>query len=422
LTVRTVTSPGKPDGEQVTEAQNIHPPVVSGDGPDRDEALFSEHFAHDPYPTYAQWRETAPVWYSERMGAYVVTRGQDVRAGLTDWRSCSQSHKFDGALSDALGIEPLVALNPPLHDELRRVFGVNFRPAALSEMMEPVIARAVDQLVARLDQNEPFELNRSLGKPLAMAVVSALIGSDNRPELGELYLGVLRYIRQSRMDEAGPDEIAAGRSAGRGLMQYLGDQRRRRVRTGGLDIVSGIRETEEISADLIIATCANLLVAGVETSTSGIATAMYGLLTHSEAAAQVRDDPSRARLAFDEGLRWNSPLQFIGKQVAEPLTLAGTELASGDELLLFVGSANRDSERYKDPDEYRIDRSRTDHLAFGTGIHLCLGAPMVRVEARTLINRLLNAFPDLRLDPDRPPSYAGGPSTRILEELWLAPR
>jgi cytochrome P450 len=388
-----------------------------------DATLFSQACRDDPYPFYAEWREHAPVWWSEAMGGYIVTRYADVRRGLSEPERFAQSHRFDGALSDALGLEPLVMLDPPLHTELRRAFGASFRPAVLEARLAPLIERIAGALVGELEPGEPFELNARIGSRVAMDVMAALIGSESTPELRGLYRAVLEYIRVSRMGADALDDgaVEAGRAAGRDLMRYLGELRDGAPRADGLNLVHVLTESGAIDRKLIVATCANLLVAGVETSTSGIATAMFALLSHSGVEAAVRREPRLARQAFDEALRWNSPLQFVGRRVREPVTLAGTDLDDGDELLLFVGSANRDPERYAQPETFSLGRANTDHLAFGRGIHLCLGAPVVRVEARAIIGRLLERFPGLSLDRDRLPRFSGGPATRVFDELWLVP-
>jgi len=184
--------------------------------------------------------------------------------------------------------------------------------------------------------------------------------------------------------------------------------------------VTTIATGEGLDAAEIITTCANLLIAGVETTVGGMATTIYALLTHESALAAVRADPDLARRAFDEALRWVSPVQIIGKQVAAPVTLGGQRLDPGGEVFLLVGSANRDPERYREPDSYRLDRANRDHLAFGSGMHLCLGAPLSRLEGRLIVDQLLARFPTLDLvDPQAPLDWGGGPSARAPAELWL---
>lgn len=392
--------------------------MSAGLAPPPDERLGSAAFLADPYPAYAEWREQAPVWFSERLGGFVVSRFADVRGVLGDAQGFRQSQAWERGLTDALGARPLVALDPPEHAAIRRAFSPPFRPRALEAEMTAVVERAVAAALDPLAAGEPFELN-AVSMRLSMAVVAALIGSEDSPELARRYATVLDALRQVRVNQAGDDVVAAGQAAGRELIGYLRDLRSQGTRTGGLDLVRTVQESSELDVDAIVTTCANLLIAGVETTVGGVATAVYGLLTHPERCAEVRADPRLAGRAFDEGLRWISPVQMVGKQVAEPRTVAGQELEPGAELILLLGSANRDAERYEDAGTYRFDRRHRDHLAFGSGIHLCLGAPLARLEGRLLIAGLLERFGGLRLDPAREVEFAGGPSARAARVLWL---
>ncbi len=385
-----------------------------------DAELFSEAFSEDPYPFYAGWRTAAPVWWSERLGGHVVSRYAGVRKGFADAQAFRQSQQFERGFTEALGAQPLVAIDPPAHDVIRKAFSGPFRPRALEEQMSAAVKRVVEQVIAGLEDSVAFELNRDLSTPVAMAVVARLIGSDDSPELGRLYAAVLNSLRRVRMNQADAADAELGRDAGRQLIDYLHDLRTRSVRTDGLDLVSTVELSDGLTTRDIVTTCANLLVAGVETSVGGIATTIHALLTHPAALEAVRADAGLARRAFDEGLRWVSPVQIIGKQVAQPLGVDGCRLAAGDEVFLLVGSANRDPDRYHDPDRYRLDRANRDHLAFGSGLHLCLGAPLARLEARVLIAQLFARFANLELaDPAAVLGYGGAPSARAPTELWL---
>lgn len=384
-----------------------------------DTELFSDAFLEDPYPFYRGWREQAPVWWSERLGGSVLSRYADVRRAFGDGQAFRQSQKFERGLTEALGAPPLVAMDPPVHTLVRSAFSGPFRPRALEELMGSAVREAVGAAIGGLVDGRAFELGREVSTPVGMAVVARLIGSDDSPQLGGLYSAVLNSLRRVRMNQADGEE-EAGRAAGAELIAYLHDLRSRSVRTGGLDLVTTIATGHGLDEAEIITTCANLLIAGVETTVGGVATMIYALLTHESDLNGVRADPDLGRRAFDEALRWVSPVQIIGKQVAGPVTLDGHRLEAGDEVFLLVGSANRDPERYREADRYRLDRVNRDHLAFGSGMHLCLGAPLSRLEGRLIVNQLLARFPTLDLvDRDAPLDWGGGPSARAPAELWL---
>jgi cytochrome P450 len=384
-----------------------------------DAELFSDAFLADPYPFYRGWREQSPVWWSERLGGYVVSRYADVRRGFGDGKAFRQSQKFERGLTEALGARPLVAMDPPAHTLVRSAFSGPFRPHALEELMGSAVTEAVTTTIATLADGAAFELGREVSTPVAMAVVARLIGSDDSPQLGGLYSAVLDSLRRVRMNQAEGEELV-GRAAGADLIAYLRDLRSRSVRTSGLDLVTTIATAQGLDERQIVTTCANLLVAGVETTVGGVATTIYALLTHEPELGRVRSDPNLARRCFDEALRWVSPVQIIGKQVAQSVKLDATQLQPGDEVFLLVGSANRDPERYDEPHRYRLDRLNRDHLAFGSGLHLCVGAPLSRLEARLIVNQLLARFPRLDvLEPNASLDWSGGPSARAPAELWL---
>jgi cytochrome P450 len=384
-----------------------------------DAEVYSAAFAKDPYPFYARWREEAPAWWSDELGGYVLSRYSDVRRAFGDGTAFRQSQRWERGLTDALGAPPLVALDPPLHTVVRKTFGEPFRPRALEEGMAAAVTSAVAEIVDGLDPDAPFELNRDVSLRMSMAVIATLIGSENSPELGGLYSAVLDSLRAVRTNQADGAEEHAGREAGRTLIGYLTELRHAGVNTGGLDLICAVLETDALAEPDIVLTCANLLIAGVETTVGGVATAMAALLTDPQAPAAVRADPSLLRRAFDEGLRWMSPVQMVGKQVTAPVTLGGRKLEPGDEVVLVLGSANRDPERYAEPDRYWLDRPNRDHIAFGSGAHLCLGAPLARLEARVLMGALLDTFGDLSLAG--PIEYGGAPSARAPLEVWLSP-
>jgi cytochrome P450 len=387
-----------------------------------DVELFSAAFAEDPFPIYARWREQAPIWRSQALGGFVVSRFDDVRRGFTDAAAFRQSQAFERGFTAALGPDLLVALDPPRHDAIRRVFAVPFRPQALEREMRRVVEDTVERIVGGLDRDAPFELNGDVSQRMSMAVVASLIGSEDSPELAERYDAVLQSLRRIRMNVAAGEDVRAGEQAGRDLIAYLLARRAGGVDAPGLNLVATMIESPGVDEATIATTCGNLLVAGVETTVGGVATALYALLSRPELANAARTDPAVLRRVFDEALRWVAPVQIIGKQVAQPVELAGVTLVRGDEVFLVVGSANRDPGRYADPDEYVLTRAHSNHMAFGAGAHLCLGAPLARLEARVLLGRLLERFPRLRLDPERlPVRFAGAPSARAPERLWLLP-
>jgi cytochrome P450 len=384
-----------------------------------DAELFSEEFVQSPFPFYEKWRDEDPIWWSDRLSGHVVSRYADVRGGFARPDLFRQSRRFQSGFVNSIGPDLLSVLDPPRHTAVRSAFSAPFRPRGLETQLRSIVETVVDGLVDELHPGQAFDL-AALTTRLTMAVMAALMGSEASPELYELYAAILESLRRVRMNLADEADIKRGADAGRALQEYVLRMRDREATVEGPDLITTTPLGDAIDRATLATVCAQLLVAGVETTVAGVATTVFALLTHRDAMMLVRGDLSVAKRAFDEGLRWVSPVQIMGRTVAQSVTIAGRELSPGDEVFLLIGSANRDPSEYEDPDSFVVDRRRPDHLAFGSGIHLCLGAPLSRLEGAVLLSRLLRRFPELDFDPDHDvPSFVGAPSARGLPELWL---
>jgi cytochrome P450 len=231
------------------------------------------------------------------------------------------------------------------------------------------------------------------------------------------YEQVMDYLKEGRVRAAGPERVEVGRQAGRDLMAYLRELRGRKEREPGEDLLSEFVR-RGIDADDIDVVSAQIVMAGEESPTRGISTTLCALLSHPEQLARVRQDPSLVGPAFEEALRWVSPVQIKGRRALKPTMLDGVEIGEGQEVTALLGSANRDEMKYADPDSYEVSRRNVDHMAFGAGIHVCIGASLARLEATVAIQKLLERYPRLGLDPDHPTTFEGlvfrGPT-----EVWV---
>lgn len=385
-----------------------------------DQELLSSDFLTDPYPFYDRWRQERPVWWSDWYGGYVISRHADAKRVLTDPSVVRQSMAFDGALVDALGSDAIVTLDPPAHTALRDAIKFDFRPRELEARLGESIRSCVQYLMANLTPGVPFELSREISGKLVMNTMATLIGTDNSGTLKALYSAVFAYLSLSRRLKSDPETEMAGRQAGHKLMEYISDLMGQAGAEGGRGLLAKWGLLATPSKELLAATCANVLVAGVETTIGGIANAIYALYSHPSQLELVRNDPNLAGKAFEEGLRWISPVQMKGKDLVGPITIDQTQLVPGGRLLVVLASANRDPERYQLPVEFDISRANVDHLAFGAGIHYCLGAPVARLEASILIKQLMTEHKTLMLDPSREkPTLTSGPLNRSPKELWM---
>jgi cytochrome P450 len=363
-----------------------------------DSELTSPAFLVDPYPFYERWREESPVWWSERLDAYLVARYDDVRAIMTRPRVFGQSRRYEGAMIDAFGRDTMVILAPPRHGEVRNPTADYFRPRRLESALGTAVNANARRIVAGLP--ERFELTTDLSEPLVMDSMALLFGIEDTQVLRDLYGPLILYLKRSRALDADQSVQEAGRKAGSRLVEFLGELGRLRRRQPGQDLVSHLlllgMPPEEVET-----VCALTLIGGVDTTVRGLANLLLGVLSTPGQQEHLRARPDLAENAFDEALRWISPLQLKGREMREAAVLQGVTLEPGRAVLGLLGSANRDPARYSRPAAFEADRKVGDHLAFGFGIHYCVGAPLARMEAGALLGALLGRFGDLSIErPD----------------------
>lgn len=388
------------------------------DAPTSEVDWFSDKVVHDPYPVFQRWRDEIPLWWSDNLKGYVVSRYDDVRMVLGNVKTFHQSEPFEAALVDAFDTQTLLSLNPPAHTELRKPAVDYFRPSKLRDSLASVVEAAVDDLVAEVAERKTVELSRDVTTPLVMTVMSALMGADDVHTLKGVYVACMEYVKNARLGIATPEVRERGKLAGSELMTYLDTLRIQRLSHPGKDLLSELAPTS-IKTENLLGLCAVVLFAGVETTVRGIANTFYALLTGSpEHRDKVRDGELAGGEVFEEGLRWIAPLSLKARQVREEVTIHGVTIAEGSQIYTSIGSANRDSRHFDDAETFRPGRRAVDHLAFGSGVHYCLGASLARIEGGTLVASMLKKFPDLRLDSAHPIEF-DGPVYRSPRELWM---
>ncbi|MGE5762965.1 MAG: cytochrome P450 [Mycobacterium leprae] len=346
------------------------------------------------------------------MGEWYLTRYDDVLLVLGDPARFSSSlvgTRLYDELIRQLRVDPadpgrnvltdpsLLRLDPPDHTRLRKLVSKAFTPRAV-ERLRPRVEQIVDELLERVDTGS-VELIREFAYPLPLTVISELLGvpaSDREP---------LRRWSSDLVDQGltmdDPELLRRSRQANRELDDYLRQLVSERRRTPRDDLVSALVTAEEGGDQLtereLIDTCGLLLVAGHETTVNLIGNGMLALLTHPEELRRLRNDPSLIECAVEEMLRYDSPVQAQPRAVTQDLELRGIGLRRHDVVLPMFGAANRDPAVFPNPDEFDITRADNRHVAFGQGIHFCLGAPLARLEAQIAIPALLRRFPRVEL-------------------------
>ncbi len=372
---------------------------------------FLPEFVADPYPFYARLRTEEPVHQSP-MGLWVLTRYDDVARVLRDPRFGRKG--FDELVDARFGTEPgqpglatsMLFRDPPDHTRLRTLVSKAFTPRVI-EGLRPHIQQIVDGLLDRVRDGRRMDLIADLAFPLPVIVISEMLGvpAADRDRFRQWSLDVARSLDAIALP-VGPEVIERGNAARRALADYFRGLIAERRQRPQADLLTGLIAAEEqgdtLSQPELLATCVLLLVAGHETTVNLIGNGMLALLRHPAELRKLSAEPALLPSAVEELLRWDSPVQRTGRIAATDVELGGTLIPKGALVSAVLGAANRDPAHFPEPDRLDLARPDNRHLAFGWGIHFCLGAPLARVEGQIAIGALARRLPGLALATDRP--------------------
>lgn len=389
-------------------------------------------FVADPYPAYAALRERGRAHYYARSRQWLIPRHEDVRALLRDRRlGRTYLHRFSheefGRTAPPPEHEPFHTLNdhgmldlePPDHTRLRRLVSKAFTPRTV-ERLAPVVERLADELAEAFVAEGGGDLVAAVAEPLPVAVIAEMLGipPEDRSALRPWSADICGMFELNPSDEAARRAVRASVE----FSAYLRELIAARRRAPGEDLISGLvaayDEGDRLTEQEMISTCVLLLNAGHEATVNSTGNGWLALFRHPDQLALLRSDPDALLpTAVDELLRYDTPLQLFERWVLDDIEVGGTVIPRGSEVALLFGSANRDPERFADPD--RLDLSRTDnaHFSFGGGIHYCLGAPLARLELAASFGALLRRAPGLR--PVAEPRWNPGFVIRGLRELLV---
>ncbi|MES2934304.1 MAG: cytochrome P450 [Pseudomonadota bacterium] len=394
-------------------------------------SLIDPAFLANPYRSYQALREAGPIhWNTEFCGgAWLLTSYSDVASALRDPRFSAQRTGgwVNGSGPEALAelrefkrifSRSLVFLNGAQHTRLRQVMNVGFKPAAI-EAMRPRIQSIVDGLIDRIGGQQHFDFMRELARPLPAMVMADMMAVDDADQADFF---------------AWSDDIAAfigsptptldiARRAQTGLLaltDYFRALLPERRRKPGTDLVSQLILAESeggiITSKQLLAQCSTLLFAGHETTRNLLGNGIYALLSRPAQWQQLQLNPAGIPLALKELLRFDSPVQYTGRRVLVDTELHGQLLKRGDLVIPLIGSANRDPAKFKQPDTLQLDRAEGNHLSFGYGPHVCIGATLTYLEAEIAFQTILRRLPHLQL-VDTPPQWGTNAVYRGLTSL-----
>ena len=368
------------------------------------EPLDEDSYYQDPLGFFARLRESrpvAPVRMPDYGRAWIVTRYADVRTALTDPRLAKDVHRWPGGgrsrPSEATGVYAhMLHFDPPDHTRLRRLVQKAFtqRRAALRPRAEEIAAGLLDEMAAA--RGDVIDLLDAYARPLPIAVLCELLGIPvaDRPWIA---VAVAAY-----------DERAEHQRVERELAAYFTELIAAKRAEPGDDLVSALvvacdnaaadGAADELSGNELLATVFLLVMAGFDTTVNLIASGTLALLTHPGEKTRLRQDPSLLPAAVEELLRFTNPVNHANDRfTTEDVPVGDVVIPAGEWVLPAISSANRDPAQFPDPERLDLGRDTGGHVAFGHGIHHCLGAPLARMEAEVALGALLARFPGISL-------------------------
>ena len=347
----------------------------------------------NPYPYYAYLREHAPVYWMEPLQAWALSRYANVDFALRSPQIFSSSGFTAQTMGD-LNPTPetpwILDIDPPDHTRLRKLVNKGFLPRIIRSL-EPRVQEITRELIAVLRSQAEGDLVKELSGPLPTTVIAEMLGveTDRLAEFkrwsDDIVLGTSRPT-----DEAVRSRV---RKSGAEMRAYFEQLIERRRTAPGEDVITALVRAEEehdtLSSGEILGLAVLLLLAGNETTTNLIGNGVKNLLHHPEQLAKVRADRTLVPSLIEEVLRYESPVQLIPRVTTREVELEGGKIPAGATVFLLLASANRDERKFPEPDRFEVTRNPQDHLAFGYGIHYCLGAPLARLEGRIAFESLL---------------------------------
>ena len=400
-------------------------------------AAWGSYDIDDPFPVFAEVRELGPVHavtLADGHGAWLVVSYEEARAALNEPRLSKDMHAALATDSSVVAeglpgpafARHMLTVDPPDHTRLRRLVSAAFSTRRVESLRARVQTITDDLLddIARQGPHSRVDLVTAFAFPLPFTVICELLGvpEPDRAPLGEGFSKML-------VPTSTPDEYAAAKEASDSVVAMLKALVEAKRIDPGDDLVSDLisaRDGEEsLDTQELLSTIFQLIVAGHDTTASLIGNSLVALFRNPAELAELRADPSRIPKAVEEFLRFDAPVPHSTfRYTAAPVTLGGVPIPAGEQVIICLAAANRDRDRYAGPESLDLERDEARHLAFGHGIHHCLGAPLARMEGQLALGSLLRTFPKLSLAvpvTDLHWGHGDGLVLRGLSELPVIP-
>ena len=398
-----------------------------------EELLVSPEFVANPYPLLAHLRQKEPVYWSDGIGGWLLTRYDDILISFKQTTHYSNENRLGKAVEylpperrakfkpfeDHYATKGLLHSDPPDHTRLRALVTREFT-VMIVEKMRPRIQEVVDGLLDAAEKNGRMDVVPDLAAALPVQVIAEILGvpPPDRYLIRKWTDHILRFQGVNKPSEA---DLSRAQDALMEMRAYIKSMinERRRQPCGDLmgKFVAAESEGQRLSEAELINTCVTLFTAGHETTLSLISNTIYTLLANSDQYELLRHDPGLLESAIEESLRYESPVSRQSRLMKDNTELAGKKLKKGEIVFQMLNAANRDPAYFADPDKFDIQRKKNRHIAFGQGIHFCVGAALSRAESTIAVGTALKRFPNLRLVDDKPDWDVSKRNSRVLRSL-----
>ncbi|MFV3127250.1 cytochrome P450 [Niveispirillum sp. KHB5.9] len=353
-------------------------------------------FIEDPYPTYRRLRDEAPVWQDPDSGLWLITRFSGVERATADYASFSSAKGNVVQDSPTRVGKTLGSIDPPRHDELRRVIQRGLGNARIEAML-PGIRIELADCMALLSEKRECDFIADISQPILFGALGRMLGLD-----AEAAVKATKLTKGLFHQDDGPLGSILPPEIFMEIATFLRDQLDNRRQARGDDLISVLLSAKENGAPLsdeeIVANVSTVLMAGNASIGHFFPNVMHALWRHPDQRRMLLDDPGRIPAAIDEAVRWDTSTQCFARQVAQEVEIDGALIPADSRAIIFYASANRDERVIADPDRFDISRARVRHFGFGMGPHFCAGANAARLMLKEIMRELLPYLGDYELD------------------------
>jgi cytochrome P450 len=398
-----------------------------------EQQLVSKEFIADPYPLLHELREEAPVYWSEAIGAWLLTRYDDILVSFKDTDSFSNENRLGKAVEylppekrakykpfeDHYATKGLLHSDPPDHSRLRSVIVKDFTPTVV-EQMRPRMQAVVDGLIDAAEAKGGMDVVPDFAAALPTGVIAEILGvpPSDRYLFKKWTDAILGF---QGVNKPGEEALTQAQDALMAIRPYLYNMIAERRKQPRQDLMSKFAAAEaaggRISEPELLNTCVTLFTAGHETTLSLISNTIYTLLSHPDQLALLRKNPELLKATIEESLRYESPVSRQSRLMKKDAELGGQQLKKGQMVFQMLNAANRDPAYFTDPDKFDIQRQNNRHIAFGQGAHFCIGSTLARTEGFIAVGTLIKRLPNLRLVDPKPDWDTNQRNSRVLRKL-----